>query len=226
MLDPGDKKAEPFISKKHAERLINLADKHDGAHIFAVSGRGEPNWETVIRPHFRLRQISASAIGRTGRGEFDPLCEELKLATDEEDYWISSIKPQESGAPLVLPYIFSANREVREMWRLAEGYNSRRNLEAAAVMIERFRRVHRQSIGAGKTPWIDGEDWIWNDSGARHGMAVFPEDWKYSYRLPDGFHFDVSCQKGTKKRFRDAHGAQHAVSTHVNVTAHGTIRGM
>lgn len=225
LLEPGDKKTEAFISKKHAERLLTLANDHDGAHIFAVTGRGDEHWENVIKPYFRLRQVATSAVGQTGNGNFDPLSKELEAATIEEDYWINTIKPTNTGDPLILPQNFATNRALRQMWHLAESFNNRRNLEAAAALIDKFRKEHRQSVGSGKTPWIDADSWVWKDSGARHGNPEFPEDWKYSYRLPDGFHYDVSSKKGTKTHFRDVDGVDHVLKDYVNVTSHGTVRG-
>ncbi|GAC1420752.1 MAG: hypothetical protein NVSMB6_22440 [Burkholderiaceae bacterium] len=224
-LEPSDKSSEAFVSKKQAERIIKQADKLDGAHIFAVTGRGEPHWEGLIRPYFRLRQIPMTAIGQTANGNYEALANALREAIEEEDLWIEHVKPKNTGEPLILPRNFSAQREVATIWHLSEAFNSHRNLMAASSMIDRFRRQHRKSIGTGKTPWIDADSWVWDDSGPRHGTPIFPEDWKYSFRLPDGFHFDVSALKNNKTRFTDVRGIQHTFDGYVNVTSHGTVRG-
>ena len=39
--------------------------------------------------------------------------------------------------------------------------------------------------------WIDDRDLIFGRNGARHADAPFPRGWKFSYRLPDGFHYDI-----------------------------------
>jgi len=66
---------------------------------------------------------------------------------------------------------------------------------------------------------------IWDDGGKRHGIPEFPMDWKFSLKLPDGFHFDVSRNVKSKNKFKDKHERQHEFERYINVTAHGEVRG-
>ena len=226
ILMQGDDNKLPAISQKLAEKILEEAAKHGGAHVFGVEARA-PDFARTIRDHFRFRRVSAAAVGKTGGGDYEPLIEELVAAFDEEQYWIANIKPQDYNSPLVLPSIFKARRDLVPLWELAESYNSLDNLWAAAQLIGTFPAAHRRKIPRfKKDPWVCERDWIWRDDGARHGQAVFPDDWKYSYQLDDGFHFDVECLHKTKTSFSDSAGKSHGLPKgYLNVTAQGWIRG-
>ena len=175
-----------------------------------------------------LRRVGASEVGETGQGRSEPLIAALAAATLEEDYWIANVKPDRPSSPLVLPErVFNAKGELMEMWRLSESFNNQGHLQEASNRIGRFAKEHRRKVdGFVKTPWMDAKSWIWDDSGERHGKPDFPEDWKYSFRLPDGFLFDVSRQKDAKAAFKDVYGYTHPLPKgYLNVTAHGKVRG-
>lgn len=225
----GHKNNAPDIGKAQVDELCRLAEEHDGSHIFGVSAEKTRNQiEDLISPHFRFRWIDAKTIGRVGTGDEAPLVAALSAATQEENYWLTNVKPKDSASPLVLPEIFCAKRDFSGLWRLANSYNNEGHLQAAATLIERFTRYHRRHAdGFSKTPWQDDDSWIWNDDGERHGDPEFPnEDWKYSFRLPDGFHFDVSPSAKGKFFFTDIHKNRHKFKKHLNITAHGEVRGV
>lgn len=227
-LFQGKKHNESWIGLDQVESICRLAEKHNGAHIFAVSSDRNRNLvEDRIRPYFRFRWLDAWLIGETGRGHYEPLVEELQKATQEDNFWLENIKPSDSASPLILPEIFNPKRDLANIWRLSQSYNNEGHLQAAAGLIGRFTREHRHRIdGFSNTPWLDEESWIWDDGGKRHGTAIFPEDWKYSLRLPDCFHFDVSPHRKKKTFFKDIHGKQHTLPKgYLNVTAHGEVRG-
>jgi hypothetical protein len=228
-LFPSEKRNEATILAKQVENLCRLAEAHGGAHIFAVSAdRQRQQIEDQLRRHFRFRWLDSKVIGETGRGEFAPLIEALSAATLEEAYWAQHVKPADSSSPLILPEIFRPIRELEGIWRLSESYNNQGHLVAATGLLERFSREHRRRIDKFEnTPWLGDDSWIWNDGGARHGNPDFPGDWRYSYRLPDGFHFDVSPHAKKKTFFVDAHGRRHPLPEkgYLNVTAHGLLRG-
>lgn len=228
-LFPSEKRTESTILAKQVDGLCRLAESHGGAHIFAVSSdRERKQIEDQIRRHFRFRWLDSKAVGETGRGEFAPLIEALSAATAEETFWADNVKPSDSASPLVLPEIFLAKRELTGIWRLSESYNNQGHLAAAVDLIQRFVREHRHRIdNYANTPWLDDNSWIWNDDGPRHGTPDFPGDWRYSYRLPDGFHFDVEPHRKKKSFFTDAGGRRHQLPPkgYLNVTAHGQIRG-
>ncbi len=223
----GKANGQSQIGREQVDELMRLAEERDGAHIFGVSAvKDRREIEDLVRPHFRFRWFDPAPVNLVGRGDETSLLAALAAALAEEDYWLTNVKPSSSASPLALPPIFSCQRDLADTWRLAESYNNRGHLETAAKRIAKFTNAHRRRVdGFKNTPWNAEDGWIWDDDGARHGNPEFPMDWKYSLRLPDGFHFDVSPKAKGKTYFADRFGGRHSFKTHVNVTAHGTVRG-
>lgn len=209
------------------DQLLALAEEHGGAHIFGVSTmKTRDQAERRIRPYFRFRWFEARPIALVGAGNDAALIDALGQTLTEEEYWFKNVKPKNSASPLALPDIFTCQRELADIWRLSQSYNNQGHLEAAAKRIVRFTNYHRRRVdGYRNTPWHADDDWIWDDDGERHGNPSFPMDWKYSMKLPDGFHFDVSAKAKGKTHFTDTYGKRHVYKTHVNVTSHGEVRG-
>jgi hypothetical protein len=216
------------IGKKQVGELLDIAGEQDGATIFGVSEqKTRSEIECMIKPHFRFRWIDVRAVKRVGGGDAEPLLAALEAATLEENYWIQNIRPKDSTSPLVLPEIFCAKKDLSTFWRLANSYNNQGHLQAAASQIEKFTRYHRRRTdGFANTPWRDDDSWVWDDNGERHGTPLFPEEWKYSFKLPDGFHFDVSPFEKGKTFFTDKNNQRHSFKRHLNITAHGEVRGV
>lgn len=223
----GKANGQSQIGREQVDELLRLAEEHNGAHIFGVSAmKDRREIADLVRPHFRFRWFDSGPVNLVGRGDEASLLAALADALAEEDYWLANVKPSSSASPLALPAIFGCQRDLADTWRLAESYNNRGHLETAARRIAKFTNAHRRrEDGFKNTPWVSDDGWIWDDDGARHGNPAFPMDWKYSLRLPDGFHFDVSPQAKGKTSFTDKFDRRHSFKTHVNVTAHGTVRG-
>jgi hypothetical protein len=180
-----------------------------------------------IAKHFRFRWIQSSAVNLVARKSYEELITALAQATAEETYWSHNIRPTSFASPLMLPEQFLVRNELEGTWRLSRSYNNMGHLRAAVSQIDRFNNEHRKKVdGANTTPWVDRARWVWEDNGARHGAAIFPQNWKYAFRIPDGHHFDVTPPKGARS-FRDSKGTSHALSNkgYWNITAHGFLRG-
>lgn len=225
---PSEKRDLTTIGQKQIDTLCKLAASNGGAHIFGVSKeRDRERIEDQIRPYFRFRWVEPAVVLQTGGGNHAPLLDALEVATAEENYWVANIKPISVSTPLILPDIFNAIRDLEEVWRLSESYNNLGHLEAAANLIARFPKEHRRKIDEVKgTPWLASNSLIWDDGGPRHGTPPFPKNWKYSFEIDQGFHFDVSAHSGKKASFKDSLGKSHAMPKgYLNVTAHGEVRG-
>lgn len=222
----GEKNNNHDIAQSQVDALMRLAEAHGGAHIFGVSGETERRIvEAQITPFFRFRWLETRVVGLVGAGQERPLIDRLTEALLEELFWADHVKPSEFASPLTLPDIFDA-KQCRDMWRLAQSYNNTGHLEAAKTLIDRFAREHRKPVdGYAKTPWLSDDGWVWDDNGERHGDPEFPDDWKYSFNLPSGFHFDVSPLRKGKTFFTDRNSRRHGFKKHLNITAHGTVRG-
>jgi hypothetical protein len=228
-LFPGESSKESSISARQVDNLLQMACGESGAHIFGLSTertRGEI--EEKISPYFRFRWLETNCIGDVGRGSVEDFLARIKEALEEEDIWLCHVKPDDFSSPLILPEMFSAKGECSKIWRLSRSYGNHGHLMAASEMIKRFTRGYRRRVdGYLNTPWLDERKWIWNDEGPRHGIPAFPKNWKYSYRLPDGFHFDVSPQNNQNAVFFDTQRRPHRFSKkgYLNITVHGEVRG-
>jgi len=66
---------------------------------------------------------------------------------------------------------------------------------------------------------------IFGRDGPPHTGAPFPRGWKFSYRLPDGFHYDVKHLEQRRFFIIDAVGMRHpsGAKGYINVDPHGYI---
>jgi hypothetical protein len=229
LLQPSHASKQAGINSKQVIELLNLAGENEGAHIFGIdASKDRQAVADRISPHFRFRWLPAHLAADAGRGLVSPLQDSLVEALAEETLWLNNVKPRDSASPLILPKIFEPQRDLREIWRLSESYNNPGHLQKATELIERFIKEHRfRGASGGNAPWLGSDGWFWDDDGPRHGQPSFPGDWKYSLRLPDGFHYDVSSKTKNKTHFADRHGCRHPLppKKYFNVTAHGELRG-
>lgn len=223
----GHQNQQHDIGLPQINALLMIAQEHSGAHILGLSTlKTRRQAEERISPFFRFRWLDSKPVGLVGAGDESTLIDMLGRVLEEENYWLANVKPKNSASPLVLPEIFSCRKDLREIWRLAQSYNNYGHLEAAASLIAKFKNHHRRHVGSFKNkPWYSEDNWIWDDDGERHGTSSFPLDWKYSTKLPDGFHFDVSANVKGKTHFADRTGQRHSYKTHLNVSAYGDVRG-
>src|SRR5207249_6144647 len=100
------------------------------------------------------------------------------------------------------------------------------NIIAVGHAVDDFRGRHWLPVPAGGRRWVDSSNRIFDHTGARHGRPPFPRGWKYSYRIPDGFHFDVTVLDDRAFVLCDALGANHTADAggYLNVDPHGYVR--
>jgi len=223
-----------ILEASQVEDVLNEAKQLNGGHVFGIStDRERVLVERQIKPYFRFRWINPSVIALAGQRQFEPLIAALERAIQEDDVWISSVKPTAPASPLALPSkLFKAKGEFEHLWERSEGYGDIGAIRAVGALIGKFTTTYRKSIdtkGNEKTPWVDQDGWVWKDGGDEHGSAPFPKNWKYSWCVPERFHFDVMPKDPkTKTHFIDIHGNSHKLprdSKYINVTVHGEVRG-
>lgn len=209
--------------------VLQTAAKLGGAHVVGVRppgplGRHGEEVAKAIRQSFRFRWL-ADDVGQTSRDQehFD---EVMKRILEEEDWWRSHVLPTSCHDPQILPRTFSLDSRVREFWRLVEAYNDLAMMKTVERLLTLFPQLHRISKGESKA-WRDDAGLSWDDYGAHHGAPPFPQDWKYSYYLPERFHFDVEHSKSLAFSYTCSKGAVHhrKKTEHVNVNSHGFVLG-
>lgn len=225
---------QSILEASQVEEVLEAGRVLNGGHVFGISvDRERAIVERQIKPYFRFRWINPAVVMVTGQRQFEPLIAELERAVAEEEEWIASVKPKTPASPLALPgKLFKTKGEFQNLWTRSEGHGDIGAIRAVGTLIEKFIATYRKAIDTNadeKTPWLDQDDWVWKDDGEEHGTAPFPKNWKYSWAVPESFHFDVMPKNPkTKTHFVDIHGNQHKLpkkSKYMNVTVHGEIRG-
>lgn len=225
-------KGQPGLSDKDIEYLLRKAEEYGGAHIIGISkqdGAIRNRIRDRILRHFRFIWLDNVLLSHVGSNAKQFICE-LNRVLEEECLWERYVKPNQLGSPLILPEscFYTSSRVQNNIWNLSEQYGDAGNIIAAAKAIETFSSSYwRTTSPTGHyhscRKWIDDNDYIFDHQGERHGDAPFPRNWKYSFHIEDGFHFDVSELNGKRFSIKDCNNKVHSPSLggHVNLDSHG-----
>ena len=205
------------------KRVMHRADESDadGVHLLLAHHRDDErsHFEQMICGSCRVIWISRELSRRYGTGEFK---EEISAALQFEDRWRATIRPT-IDSPLLLPETaFSASRSVVDMWRRAmKVRRGRDGLEAVQKVVGRFKRLHRK-----ETIWRDTRELDFS-RGTSHGGRHLPKRrrCKFTFNLPDGYHFDVKHRAGRPFHVSDEAGTTRHFIEYTNIDPHGFVRG-
>ncbi len=222
---------EPEILARTVNQARDMAAKYEEPHVFGLSAQKNRN-EVVreIKPYFRFRWFAHELLRCLGSPDASPFLQELAINLQEESQWAGRVKPTNLDSPLLLPESsFQATRKYKELWRHANAYGDPENVSGAERAIKGFRSAHRRKVNL-KTfstyKWVDEGDRVFDQDGPRHGIAPFPRNWKFSYRIEPGFHFDVSHTDERQFDLFDVNGTRCHVdaAAHLNIDPHGYVR--
>jgi len=221
----------PSLRARDLSQIERLAADSERVHIFGMpNDKGGLAGASAIRPFFRFRWFPHALLHRIGSPQPDDFLIELATAIKDEEDWAEKVMPLTHSSPLLLPQSsFSCSAKNRDMWRHALAYGDPENLVGAIHAMELFTRTHRQRIvfsGHPSQKWIDDSERIYDEDGPRHGDAPSPRMWKYSFKIEDGFHYDLTHVHGRQFSIRDAIGAEHRAKPtgHINIDIHGYVR--
>jgi hypothetical protein len=214
---------------RHAQEI---ADQHEDPHFLGFSTQKDrQRLADQIKPYFRFRWFDHLLLKCLGSPDPSPFVRQLASELAEESEWAVRVKPSDANSPLLLPACcFEAGRKHRDMWRHASAYGDPQNIVGAEKAIRGFRNAHNRKVTfksfSSTYKWVDERDRIYDQDGERHGIAPFPRDWKYSYKIESGFHFDVTQVDGRKFALVDANGKMNHVNSgdNLNVDPHGYVR--
>lgn len=189
--------------------LILLHDREDERPVFSKSG----SWS------HRVSWLPRELSHRYGQTAFFAAVDDT-LAYEE--CWRTKIRPQ-IDSPLLLPETaFSAQHSVADVWNRSRDMHRRKDLSDVQKAISRFRKIHRH-----RGTWRDTNQLVFSRSSVPHGShCLLPwQDKKFTFRIPRGFHFDVSHSRGGNFRVLDRDGNMWQFSQYANVDPHGFLRG-
>src|SRR6266850_8182472 len=218
----------PGLAPSQLEAARQTASDHGGAHLLIFRSREKREDDLVlaeVAPYFRVRWIDQTLLKLIphSMGRF---FQAINGVLDEELEWIDTVKPRDESSCLLLPECaFSAATAVRHLWTAATEAGIER-IRLAARASERFGDMHWLSDQSGARSWIDIENRVFGHRGALHGVAPFPRSWKFSYRLLDGFHYDVTSRDSRAFHIKGPSGSRHTGSGHghINIDPHGYVR--
>ena len=203
--------------------LLRMADESDdeGSHILAFHSREEERGELFEKfsGFHRLCWLEKALLGTYGQPEFN---ESIRRLADFELSWRSELRPKDVKAALVLPQSsFVPDREVKDLWHRAQTVSTRKDEIAAVVRLNQlFQSVHWKG-----THWLDRGGRRFGFDGPRHALATQPNRrWKYTYKTPGDFHYDVSHEDGGAFTIRDSEGTAWRFSQYTNCDCHGSLR--
>ena len=218
----------PEIRQAEIELAMRRAATHGAPHVVGVSKQDASVRKEVarkLRQFFRFLWLDNRLLFFIPH-DIPQFVTGLNAVLEQEEMWAAQVQPKTEASPLVLPECsFGAERSHRDVWELAERFGEARNIRAAALAIDAFHAAYWRATPGGSRRWVDSEGRVFEHQGARHYEAPFPRDWKYSFKLPTGFHYDVNHLGGREFVCRDVQQKSHAVGRerHLNMDAHGHV---
>jgi hypothetical protein len=218
----------PGLAPSQLQEVAQQAASACRAHLLVFRGRPKKEEERVLSKislYFRMRWIEVALLKLIPHS-MERFLDAINLLLNEELEWSETVKPKDDSCCLLLPECtFSAASEVRHIWTAASERGTER-IKLAARACKRFQTVHWLTHRNGSRAWIDSVDRVFDHRGARHGMAPFPRQWKFSYQATPGFHFDVTSRSSRDFIVHASDGDRYPRpgSGHVNIDPHGYVR--
>jgi len=220
---------QPEISETEVAATLTAAVAYGGAHVIGVSkqdGEVRKRVARAVRPYFRFRWLDNTLLSYLGPNVRD-FIEAINQILAEEEMWASHVQPTAVTSPLLLPKsCFETERPFSSLWELAEQFGDPTMIPATERMAQQFEQQYWHGKAGTGSRWTDHAHRIFDHTGARHGIAQPPRGWKYSFAIPEGFHYDVTTVHGRAFSLLDPAGLERSAANggHLNVDPHGYIQ--
>jgi hypothetical protein len=230
-------KSAPDLQIRDRKAIHAEAEKIGALHVLGLStSDNRSEVAEAIRPFFRFRWFDNVLLHKLNSPDPTEFIEATRLVLQEEQDWENRVMPIDVSDALILPEsCFGCSAALKTMWQKAQAYGSEDSVPAAERAITAFKREYYRRIEfkpRGQAPrqqskWVDSRNLVFDESGARHGIAPVPRDWKLSHRLETGFHFDISKHNNDRFVIQDREGIPHRIEKrgYINIDAHGYFRG-
>lgn len=217
------------FSEKVAKLACITASESPESHIVGITATGGNLNEPVrqhIKPFFRFRWFEGKFLSMIYKPDKELILKILEII-QEEEYWRHNIKPNNVHHPLLLPKdSFNSQCKCKLLWEICDAYGDINNMRDAARKIKIFTNTYQHRMNDGGRGWKDTNNLLFDPNGPQHANATDWHRWKYSFQLPDGFHYDVNHERKQAFQIRDAKGIMHPAPAghHLNIDPHGHIR--
>lgn len=210
------------------EILAKTVQSPEGGHVLAfsqVSGR-QKDLAHEIRRHLRFRWLNNEYL-KLLYANFDQFMSVIKQEAIFEMEWRKSLRPKDQWSPLLLPQSVFTSKIGGMLWDEAAAVGP--TSIGATREIDRVRRFADCFVEAHKQhgEWLDAKDLKFK-IGERHAHP--PEEvwmWKFSWRVQDGFHYDVTHARGHGFNVTDSwDSTRHSIRNnwYINIDCHGRCR--
>ena len=218
---PSRDRKKPNLHSCWTEVLAEASKDTDGAHVFAYHHREDeyPDFNSGMHDRHRLVWMARDTLEYYGSEKYTKMIENH---LDFERRWRDKLRPQGVDAAGILPESSFSPRKCADMWsRMRSVCLNNDNLERVFDLVRHFRKIH---YGSGQ--WEDDRGLRFKTDSARHGSNPPYGRFKFTYLLPEGFHYDVKKEMGNRSfRVDDAEGQSSQFRSYTNIDPHGSIRG-
>lgn len=199
-------------------------------HVLAITNQGGDTKASVAAHFvraFRFRWLPGNWLGLPYPAPLDFIANVNAIFEDEED-WCDRVQPKDVSASLLLPHTAFTTKH-SDLWDLATRFGDGSSVACERRVVQ-FNQAHWKPHSSGKyarkSLWTDDDDRIFDHTQEQHGVAPLERQWKNSFRIPDGFHYDVRHAQGRRFVAVGARTSQNVeVKSYVNLDAHGYFRG-
>ena len=209
--------------------LSNASRAGESVHILGITNQGGDRKKEIAAsflPYFRFRWLPGQwlALPYPSPNEFIVKINETFI---DEDEWREIVQPKDVSSALLLPEL-AFSTKLLDLWDLAIRYGDGCNIGCSRRK-EEFKREHYKSHTSEK----HAKDYFWTDDGRRifdhtqeqHGEAPELRQWKYSFQIPSGFHYDVRHADSRKFTVTGVVRSETVkAGGYVNLDSHGYFR--
>lgn len=225
---PSPRAGNAEIRPREIEEAIRRAGDLGGAHVLGLSKQDGAVRKAIgreIRPYFRFLWLKSTLLSKAHSP--DLLIGDLNAVLEQEETWAISIRPTSVASALLLPSTcFVVDRAFESIWEEAEESGNSAMFGAVERRLDAFRARYWNKVSNKGSLWVDSVQKIFDHTGPRHADAPSPRDYKYSYPIPSGFHYDVSHLDRRAFRILDNERNEQRVTAngYINVDPHGHLR--
>ncbi len=218
---PSRDKSKPDLRSCWRRVLDRACEEVQGTHVFAYHYRDDeyPHFNRMMRNRHRLVWMERDTLRYFGS---DMYTEMIEKHIGFERKWRDMLRPQGVDAPGLLPECSFSPKKHHDLWsRIRTVRLNKDDLYRVYRISQRFREVHY-----GRGMWQDKRGLQFKVAPAYHGSNPPYGSFKFSYRVPDGFHYDVRAAIARNGfTVRNSEGDVRRFHSYTNIDCHGSIRG-
>jgi hypothetical protein len=202
----------------------------EGVHILSFFGDRQGRQCFAERIQFRHRLVWLQPEDQKiyEMGQFQARLDQI---LDFEEQWIAAIKPNDRRGALILPHkAFEARYPLDQVWQRCQTIRLDDDGTLGDLMqqIRGFDGTYYRTGGIHAGTWIDEDSRCFKLAKPQeyHTHSI-PENnrWKFTWRIPAGFHYDVTDIDGRGFKAMNEAGAYQTYRIRANIDPHNVHRG-